>query len=229
MITTLSRSRVPMTGLFFLLAGFYMASTAWAEMGKEGMTQMPIATEKKTFTVKGDEDFESTRGFGEQEPTVRMMNLMMVEGSGMDGMKMDKGVKMASHAKSYGPGAKQEMSRSLESFVTQASVSPDPPKAGSNQIDFSIEDAKTHQPMKGLKLHAKVYMTSMDMGTTEPKVKEVKPGHYELNATFAMRGPWEVKIEGAPVSTSSSGTSPTYEQTFDFDAGSGKKWTQPGK
>ena len=37
-------------------------------------------------------------------------------------------------------------------------------------------------------------MTSMDMGTEKPEVREVAPGKYRLKAVFSMKGPWAVKV-----------------------------------
>ena len=59
-----------------------------AALNREAMKQMPILKSKRTYVVKGDEDFEGIRGYGEESPQVDMMNLMMVEGSGMEGMDM---------------------------------------------------------------------------------------------------------------------------------------------
>ena len=55
-------------------------------------------------------------------------------------------------------------------------------------------DAKTMKPAKGIQINTKVYMTSMDMGTEEPKVKEIKSGEYQVKASFSMQGPWAVKL-----------------------------------
>jgi hypothetical protein len=58
---------------------------------RESMASMPKIEPKKTYLVPSDDagdDLSSARGFGDQEPMVRMMNLMMVEGSGFEGMDM---------------------------------------------------------------------------------------------------------------------------------------------
>lgn len=73
--------------ILFAFATLNLASVSWA--GTEGMESMPIIAPKKVFVVQENQDLESQRGFGDQEPQVRMMNLMMVEGSGMEGMSMD--------------------------------------------------------------------------------------------------------------------------------------------
>lgn len=46
---------------------------------------------KRVHTIanqKEAEDLQKTAGFGKSEPEIRMMNLMMIEGSGMEGMDM---------------------------------------------------------------------------------------------------------------------------------------------
>lgn len=72
-----------MKKIFFTLCALtsFLTNPAWA--GREGMPNMPLLEPKKNFTVstaeKGEELLEG-RGFGEQEPMVRMMNLMMARG-----------------------------------------------------------------------------------------------------------------------------------------------------
>lgn len=75
---------------------------AWA--ATEGMRDMPKITPSKTTTVKTKEEGEALlrgRGFGAEEPKVRMMNLMMVEGSGMEGMDMSAPAGGAAHGQSH--------------------------------------------------------------------------------------------------------------------------------
>ena len=68
-----------------------MTPAAFAE--HEEMPSMPRLQPQKIFIVKDGLELESQRGFGAQEPMVRMMNLMMVEGSGMEGMDMGSMIK----------------------------------------------------------------------------------------------------------------------------------------
>lgn len=59
----------------------------------ESMKEMPKIEPKSSIVVKTKEEGEAlqkARGFGAREPKVRMMNLMMVEGSGLEGMDMAK-------------------------------------------------------------------------------------------------------------------------------------------
>ncbi len=187
-----------------------------ASAGTESMPSMPKIQPHKVTTVKGDEDFESQKGFGDQAPIVRMMNLMMVEGSGMEGMVMDmsdmtgdKPNNKHSDPMQMNSVAQNEMKHSEnKSGAPSASekISADSPydfqvknpggtyAVGVNQIEIVIADSKTQKPAKGLNLKAQVFMTSMDMGTEEPKVKEISPGKYQVKAPFAMKGPWTIRL-----------------------------------
>ena len=161
------------------------------------MTSMPILKESKVFTVQSleaGEDLLDQRGFGAQEPTVRMMNLMMVEGSGYEGMDMS-GMKMASHDEAKptlqpADSTKSEANR-LQKLVLKKF--PAVAKVGPNIYEFALS-GQDGMDLKGLKLKAQVYMTSMDMGTDTPRVREIKPGLYETKVTFSMAGPWALKI-----------------------------------
>jgi hypothetical protein len=175
---------------------------------QDNMPQMPQAHSKTTYTVKSADQgdtLQDERGFGDQAPMVRMMNLMMVEGSGYEGMAM-----APSHGKSSGqsmaemPGmamgaspvktSRVPASKTDATYEYQLKGPPGGAKVGANTVVVSIHQVNNHQPAKGLKLKAQVYMTSMDMGLGEPRVKEIAPGDYQLKAVFAMEGPWAVKI-----------------------------------
>ncbi len=189
--------KIPLLYLFLLLT----SAIAWAE--KESMPSMPVLEPTKTYVLEGDEDFDEVRGFGDKTPIVRMQNLMMVEGSSYESMDMDMAIAMNDQpmdqkaAQDQGDAAKSEKSvsgASEKSFSYDVVVKGDVRKfnVGANPIELSIQ--KEQKPAKGLKLKAEVFMTSMDMGTNEEKVKEKSPGNYVLRATFAMRGPWAVKL-----------------------------------
>lgn len=195
---------------------------SWAVHADEGMTQMAKTKPTKTVTVQSKEqgeDLLDQRGFGEKESEVRMMNLMMVGGSGYEGMAMNEmAAKPEAHAAhSHGSMVAKNETNPAPSSPAEATtkfetkVSPATPKVGSNNVTISITDSKSGQPKKGLKAKAQVYMTSMDMGTEEPRVREVSPGQYQLKANFSMKGPWAVKI-----------ILPTEEHVFDFDVTAGK-------
>lgn len=190
-------------------------NSAWAD-GSQGMPGMPLIQPKKTYSVTSNdqgEELVEQRGFGDQEPEVRMMNLMMVEGSGFEGMDMsDPAAMKAMSEKSYsgdshgahaGHGAmaaaseaaaKQTAKSADSSFNFEVSIAPNPPKVGANILTVRPTHVESGKPAKALKAKAEVYMTSMDMGTETPKVKEVKPGEYQIKAIFSMAGPWAVKF-----------------------------------
>ncbi len=122
------------------------------------------------------------------------------------GHEMNHGMMMASN-----DNKPQDSAKTSSQFEYQVSTSPSPPKMGANDITVSIHDMKTKQHKKGLKVKAQVYMMSMDMGTDEPRVREIAPGKYKLKATFAMQGPWAVKL-----------MLPDEEKIFNFDVQSSK-------
>lgn len=73
-----------MTEFFILLL---TALPAWA--ATQDMPSMPLIQPKKTTVVTTVEEGRALlrdRGFGAKEDEVEMMNLMMVEGSGVEGM-----------------------------------------------------------------------------------------------------------------------------------------------
>lgn len=159
--------------------------------GTEGMPQMPTIHPKRTVTVSSQEQgdaLQEDRGFGDRERGVAMMNLMMVEGSGYEGMDM-AGMDMgASQPKPSTAPPKPQAVNGYRFELKPAVAS----KVGANDVTITVR--KGAQPAKGLKPKAQVYMTSMDMGTDEPKVKEVAPGVYQLKAVYTMAGPWAVKL-----------------------------------
>jgi hypothetical protein len=80
------------------------------------------------------------------------------------------------------------------SYDVQTQITPDPPNVGPNEVEITVQNKNTRKPVGGLKLKVRVSMTSMDMGTEEPKVKEIAPGKYRVKVAFAMKGPWAVKV-----------------------------------
>lgn len=189
--------------LIFSIVSLLSASPV-AKANSEGMPSMPLIKPSRTLTVGHEDDLDSQKGFGDQEPMVRMMNLMMVEGSGMEGMSMDMKVnqKVAANDKAttgdssvgnlkLGEAPKTMGSTGAYSAELKSSATA---KVGTNAIQFTVTDAKRNKPAKGLKLKSQVSMTSMDMGTETPSIKEKSPGLYEVKAGFAMKGPWAVKI-----------------------------------
>jgi hypothetical protein len=173
-----------------LIVGFILVSNlSWA--GNESMPSMP-KIEGKTYVLKGDEGLDEKKGFGDNESMTKMMNLMMVEGSGYEGMDMDAR-KVAdnnnqTHSSMAGMNGETKSEEKSEYDVEVRTTSV---KIGSNVLEFVVK--KGGKEVKGLKLKSNVYMTSMDMGTQEPKVKEVN-GKYQVKASFTMKGPWAVKL-----------------------------------
>lgn len=175
-----------MKQLFTLLLFISLASLGHAH------GSMPTIKPKKVFTVKSAQEGEALheeRGFGHKEAEIRMMNLMMVEGSGYEGMKMsaDMGQAKVPHA-AHGSGYAATPANRYEATIT-----PNPPKKGANTLDFTLVGADG-KPLKGAKLKATVSMIGMDMGIDEPKVREITPGKYQVKVIFSMTGPWMVKI-----------------------------------
>ncbi len=205
---------------FWILVAI-LANSTLALALEEGMTQMPKIKPKTSYTVQTNEkgeDLLDSRGFGEKEPMVRMMNLMMVEGSGYEGMDMnDASMKSnAGHEMNHGHQMKMAANESPQAetpsaassdFKFEATIAPSPAKVGANTVTITIRDSKSGESKKGLKPKAQVYMTSMDMGTDEPRVRESSPGKYQLKATFSMKGPWAVKL-----------ILPNEEKVFNFEA-----------
>lgn len=200
--------------------GLLLLQSLHAFAGTEAMASMPRLKSKRTFIIKSKvqgEDLKDQSGFGEKEPEVRMMNLMMVEGSGYEGMDMAqmsmgkmKDEQPMQMAQAETPAVKgPAVGRVIYQFDLK--TKPNPVQSGSNEIVISISDLKTKAPKEALKMKAKVYMTSMDMGTDEPRVRETAPGQYQLKATFSMNGPWAVKI-----------ILPNQEKIFDFNVGKTK-------
>lgn len=62
-----------------------------ASFAAESMPSMPMLKVKKIITVTVEDQFDDEIGFGEQEENTKMMNLMMVEGSGIEGMDHSQG------------------------------------------------------------------------------------------------------------------------------------------
>lgn len=71
---------------------------------EESMPNMPRIEPQRVYSVGTEqegEDLLEERGFGEQEPRVRMMNRMMVGGSGLE--NMDMGDRMGGRPKETQP------------------------------------------------------------------------------------------------------------------------------
>lgn len=184
--------------LLYALGG----TSLWAM--DEGMPNMPKLSSKKVSTVPSTEAGETLveqRGFGDEEPKVRMMNLMMVGGSGYEGMDMGE-MQMADNSKTApnphaDHAAMTNMSNPKEQKSTyEISLTPvkSPIQVGANLFEINVQATGGARPPKGLAASVEVYMTSMDMGTEHPKVREVSPGKFQTKAIFSMQGPWAIKV-----------------------------------
>ncbi|CCW36090.1 YtkA [Chthonomonas calidirosea] len=177
---------------------------------QESMKDMPILRPQKTYVVTGKEDWSALTGFGTKTAEITMMNLMMIGGSGMEHMSM-----RTDRASS----APETVSPSPNGQQVRATITPNPPKVGQNQLDLFIS-GPDGKPLSGLKLQATVEMTNMDMGVAHPTVEEVEPGHYVVKPTFSMLGPWQVRVVDA-------GVPGKFHSDFLFDVGSKTPWSQP--
>lgn len=126
--------------LFFCLNSF---------AAENHMPTMPKLKPHKIFEVKDQnisDQIMKDRGFGDAEEEVRMMNLMMVEGSGLEGMDMSLNTQNAHHAPTRGNGfivIREEMN----------------PKVGVNEVIFLMKDPNG-KPVIGEKIQAEIYMNS---------------------------------------------------------------------
>ncbi len=211
------------------------------EMGGAGMSGMttgiadmktatiPRLQEKGTYTATGDEDWKKQTGFGHNAGMVGMMVQMMVGGSGMEGMKMapmNMKFDEQNYAKPAGdeaagdmagmdmggkkdamPGMKMPAAASSATITAALSA----PKSGDNALQIAVTDAQG-KPVTGAKITTSVAMTSMDMGTTHPTVKELGGGKYAASVNFGMAGPWRVTVN-----VSAPGQKPALK-SFDFMA-----------
>jgi len=96
------------------------------------------------------------------------------------------------------PGMSQDGSMASNSIKVVSGLAADAAKVGSNNIEFKV--IQNGRPLAGLTWAATVSMTSMDMGTTHPAVKDIGKGSYSTAAVFGMQGPWKLvltsKIDG---------------------------------
>ncbi len=67
-----------------------------------------------------------------------------------------------------------------------------PAIVGHNTLQISVRD-DSGKPQPGAKVILSVLMTSMDMGTAHPPVKDLGGGEYSATIDFSMAGPWRVK------------------------------------
>lgn len=171
------------------------------------MHDMPGVPEKRVFTVTGNEDWNALRGFGNDSSMIRMMTLMMVGGSGMEHMRM-RAMKPGRMTMGDVPTASD--SHASPVMPLAMAITPNPPVVGDNKLDIAVTDT-SGKPVTGLKLDASVAMTSMDMGTTKPKITESPSGHYVTVVNFSMKGPWRVTVHVVPPNQA------PFVRAFDFN------------
>ncbi len=173
---------------------------------------VPELHEKTSYVVNGDENWEIRTGFGKNYQMVAMMFLMMVEGSGMEGMKMAvMNMNFGQDTFTEIPGEASPPLPSMNSDLMVDAKVMGSPKVGDNEVQISLMDGKGNA-VTGAKITATVAMTSMDMGTTHPKVQEIGKGLYNTNPAFSMAGPWRLTL----VAAASDGKSGTF--SFEFEA-----------
>ncbi len=175
-------------------------------------TSMPQLKEKSSYIWTGNEEWETRTGFGKLEPMVKMMILMMVGGSGMEGMKMLP-MDMVFNAENFMEGGDSPMkdmpAANSQTLKVEAKI--EKVGIGDNNVSITITtpDGKA---VTSAKVTTAVAMTNMDMGTTHPAMKELGKGKYALKANFSMNGPWRLTLI-----VSAPGMQPlTYN--FDFEA-----------
>lgn len=192
--------------LGLVCSGLASVAISTAQASEEGMAAMPTIAAKKSYpvpTTEAGETLLEQRGFGDEEPEVRMMNLMMVEGSGMEGMDMGAmnidAKKMAAggspkHGDARIASPSTVSSKADTSYVVVSQLAQSPAKVGSNILQIRVTELRSKHPAAHLRLRVKVAMTSMDMGTEEPTIKEISPGYYSTKVAFSMQGPWAVTV-----------------------------------
>lgn len=165
--------------LFFLV---HLAANA-----DEGMRAMKVLQPLKTQTVTQDMDLESTRGFGDSEGEARMMSLMMVEGSGYEGMDMSSVAQGADHASHSIQVAMNEPDKKKAASSLSYEFSPNPPVARKTvTLKLTFRDLPKEP-------HLKYEMETMDMGVDEAKVKK-ESGAFAASLKFSMSGPWKISV-----------------------------------
>lgn len=193
----------------------------------EAMTDLKLLPMQQSYVVAPGTNWANNTGFGANTPMITMMNLMMVGGSGMEGMKMaamKPGTSMPDAAGVSGMAAMNGAgSPPAAGFALLPSITPNPPVVGDNRLEVDVTD-RAGKPATGLKVKTAVAMTSMDMGTANPEMKEVKPGHYLATVNFAMKGPWAVTLD-APQPGAKPATS--IHVVYNFDVGGKQKWSPP--
>ena len=169
------------------------------EMG-HAVLSMPQLEQKSSYTVTGAEDWEVRTGFGKLAPMVRMMILMMVTGSGMEGMNMAPMEMLfdeANFTESADTTVQSSRDEASAGRALKVGAALERAKVGDNRVFVTIGSPEG-EPIEQASIAADVSMTSMDMGTAHPAVKELGKGKYLLTASFSMAGPWRLRLSITP-------------------------------
>ncbi|HJT24719.1 MAG TPA: FixH family protein, partial [bacterium] len=103
-------------------------------------------------------------------------------GKDMEGMNKGRTKKKSSRPMAQAPV-------SIQAFLKEGAA-----KVGKSTLVLTILDPVTGKSLEKLNISAKVFMTSMDMGTDRPKVEELGKGRYQVKVAFGMAGPWRVEL-----------------------------------
>ena len=112
-------------GLILVSVLSVLAPSAFS--GSESMPSVSVAVPKRVYTISNPSEIDQLKteqGFGIHAPAVKMMNLMMVRGSGYEGMDMSKMPETASQESRPPPGI-------------QVEFQPPRPLVGQNRMRFS--------------------------------------------------------------------------------------------
>ena len=130
--------------------------------------------------------------------------------AGMDMGGKDKGIKRDAPAPAS-PGPASPSPAAPASAPSAVAATINAPKSGNNALQITVTDAQG-KPITGAKITTSVAMTSMDMGTTHPAVKDIGNGKYAATVNFSMAGPWRVNVKVTPPGQNMQ------IKAFDFDA-----------
>jgi hypothetical protein len=154
----------PKTRIILLGAVLSLPLTAFAD--PDGMKGMPTIKAKKTYSVKSADEGETLqdgRGFGDQEPETRMMNLMMVEGSGYEGMDMSA-MKMGGMKSGNGSDKDKQSPQSHHGMDMSGSSMEKMDMGGMKMSDASDKSSKTSTSTNTLHFDAKLSSNPAKVG-----------------------------------------------------------------
>ncbi len=170
----------------------------------------PVLKEKSSYVWTDAMDWDTRTGFGKMDPMVRMMILMMVGGSGFEGMKMAP-MEMTFSESTFVEGGMEAMTPVVTDSIKVEVKLNKGALVGDNAVVVTLTSAGG-KPLLGAKIAASVGMTNMDMGTAHPAVKELGKGKYAVSVKFSMMGPWRLSL----IVTLPGGKPSTHK--FDFEA-----------